>query len=145
MGGRRKFSSEEADEIRGLLAAKSMADADVQKQYRGRLRKLGFYISDFSSGTGGFTAADFDELVNSGAVSLYPGEHKPMPQSSASRPAAGSGNHDRDESYVIGLCDEILGSRALRQHRFPFLVGDSGVPLPVDAFYPALSLGLSSC
>jgi hypothetical protein len=46
-----------------------------------------------------------------------------------------------DESYVIDLCDEVLGTRALRQHRFDFLRGDArpgeqGVRLPVDAYYP---------
>src|SRR5215211_1798560 len=29
-----------------------------------------------------------------------------------------------DEAYVIDLCDEILGERALRQHRFEWLRGD---------------------
>lgn len=49
---------------------------------------------------------------------------------------------DRDESYVIDLCDEILGTKASRQHTFDFLRGD-GIPgrrLPVDAFYPELNL-----
>jgi len=46
-----------------------------------------------------------------------------------------------DESYVIDLCDEILGETASRQHRFPWLQGDAGlsgnrVLLPVDAYYP---------
>lgn len=48
---------------------------------------------------------------------------------------------DSDESYVIDLCDEVLGERARRQHRFDWLLGDPGgagtqVPLPVDAYYP---------
>lgn len=47
-----------------------------------------------------------------------------------------------DESYVIDLCDEVLGELALRQHTFDFLRGDpsescpSGKKLPVDAYYP---------
>ncbi len=50
-----------------------------------------------------------------------------------------------DESYVIDLCDEVLGAAALRQHRFDFLRGDArpgkqGVRLPVDAYYPARQL-----
>jgi hypothetical protein len=50
-----------------------------------------------------------------------------------------------DESYVIDLCDEVLGEAALRQHRFDYLRGDArpggqGVRLPVDAYYPALEL-----
>lgn len=31
----------------------------------------------------------------------------------------------KDEIYVIDLCDEILGTKALRQHCFDFLRGDS--------------------
>jgi len=48
----------------------------------------------------------------------------------------------RDEYYIIGLCDEILGMKAERQRRFDFLRGDGdpGRMLPVDAFYPTLGL-----
>lgn len=42
---------------------------------------------------------------------------------------------DRDESYIIDLCDRLLGLKAKRQHRFDFLRGDSGRKLPVDAYY----------
>jgi hypothetical protein len=63
---------------------------------------------------------------------------------SAATPAR-RGRSSSDEAYVIDLCDEILGQRALRQHRFSFLLGDPGrngnrVALPVDAYYPALDL-----
>jgi hypothetical protein len=42
---------------------------------------------------------------------------------------------DRDESYVIDLCDRVLSLKAKRQYRFDFLQGDSGRRLPVDAYY----------
>ena len=50
-----------------------------------------------------------------------------------------------DESYVIDLCDEVLGTPALRQHRFDWLRGDArpgkqGTRLPVDAYYPEQQL-----
>lgn len=50
-----------------------------------------------------------------------------------------------DEAWIIDLCDAVLGKKAIRQHRFPFLLGDAGasgrrVQLPVDAFYPELGL-----
>ena len=51
----------------------------------------------------------------------------------------------RDEEYVIDLCDEILGHKAKRQHRFPFLLGDSGTSLPVDAYYEDLNLVVEYC
>lgn len=51
----------------------------------------------------------------------------------------------RDETYIVDLCDEVLGLTAKRQHCFAFLVGDPGrngtcKSLPVDAFYPTLNL-----
>lgn len=50
-----------------------------------------------------------------------------------------------DETYVIGLCDRILGETALMQHRFDWLLGDPGaggrrVRLPVDAYWPGHQL-----
>jgi hypothetical protein len=50
-----------------------------------------------------------------------------------------------DESYIIDLCDKVLGLCSSRQHRFSFLRGDPGKngrcsELPVDAYYPELEL-----
>lgn len=56
------------------------------------------------------------------------------------------GRKDSDESYVIDLCDEVLGESALRQHTFDFLRGDPyaaspyGKKLPVDAYYPSKNI-----
>lgn len=64
----------------------------------------------------------------------------------SSAPAvAASGRAESDESWVIHLCDQVLGLRARRQHRFPFLLGDPGPSgrrrsLPVDAYYSELGL-----
>ncbi|TLP79815.1 hypothetical protein ES765_09755 [Maribacter sp. ACAM166] len=52
----------------------------------------------------------------------------------------------KDEDYIIDLCDEILGIKASRQHRFDFLQGDlhsNGVlrtKLPVDGYYAPKNL-----
>ncbi|MGE0013697.1 hypothetical protein CGK74_15465 [Thauera propionica] len=46
----------------------------------------------------------------------------------------------RDEVYVLNLCDGVLHSPSERQHRFAFLLGDTGRKLPVDAYYPRLAL-----
>jgi hypothetical protein len=62
------------------------------------------------------------------------------------RPAStSSAKATSDEAWIIDVCDAVLGRKAIRQHRFPFLRGDSRpsgrrTPLPVDAFYPELSL-----
>src|SRR5688572_734724 len=45
-----------------------------------------------------------------------------------------------DESYVIDLCDQVLGCKAIRNRGLPFLRGDTGRQLPVDAYYPELRL-----
>ena len=50
-----------------------------------------------------------------------------------------------DEQYVIDLCDRILNSKASRQHKFDFLLGDPNsngfsAKLPVDAYYQELNL-----
>lgn len=58
------------------------------------------------------------------------------------RPSASpQGKRDRDQDYVADLCDEVLGERSLREHRFDWLRGDPGRDgnaraLPVDAYYP---------
>lgn len=47
---------------------------------------------------------------------------------------------NRDEDYVLDLCDEVLKIKGLRQHKFDFLKGDSGRQLPVDIYYEDLQL-----
>lgn len=54
--------------------------------------------------------------------------------------AMGSRRTASDEYYVIGLCNEALGLKGEQQYKFPFLLGDSGRALPVDAYYPELNL-----
>ncbi len=55
------------------------------------------------------------------------------------QPASNS-RKESDEYYVIDLCDKVLESTASRQHKFPFLKGDTGRLLPVDAYYKELNL-----
>ncbi|ALV32254.1 hypothetical protein [Streptomyces sp. CdTB01] len=55
------------------------------------------------------------------------------------------GRDESDEAYVLDLCDDLLGERGLRQHRFEWLLGDPGangrrVKLPVDAYWPGQHL-----
>ena len=57
----------------------------------------------------------------------------------------------KDAPYIIDICDRVLGTPALREHRFDFLRGDPGrngrpgVALPVDAYYPSLNLVIEYC
>ena len=59
---------------------------------------------------------------------------------SKKKKTASTSKSQRDEHYVLDLCDEILGKKGIRQHRFEFLKGDSGTKLPVDIYYEELKL-----
>jgi hypothetical protein len=68
----------------------------------------------------------------------------PTERASAARGGANS-RGSSDECYVLDLIDSILGSRGIRQHRFPWLLGDPGangarVALPVDGYWPQARL-----
>lgn len=71
MKGRDHFSARDAAEIRRLLALLRRAEpGSPQKRLRGQLRALGFYISDWSGSSDGFTRSGFDSLVARGLVKL---------------------------------------------------------------------------
>lgn len=75
------------------------------------------------------------------AKSLNPAVLKAAPSKAiAKKPERSAGRKNSDEHYVIDLCDQLLGIQGSRQHRFPFLLGDSGRKLPVDVFYETLNL-----
>jgi hypothetical protein len=46
----------------------------------------------------------------------------------------------KDEDYVLDLCDEVLKLKGSRQHKFDFLLGDAGTKLPVDIYFAKLNL-----
>jgi len=73
MKGRRRFSRHEAARIRRLLVEKVVASRDKQKAIRNRIRGFGFYISDFRTSGRGFTAADFDRLIEEGRIEVAEG------------------------------------------------------------------------
>ena len=77
------------------------------------------------------SANELDEIVPNapGPVATYTPDKKEY-----------KGRATSDESYVIDLCDEVLKMKASRQHKFDFLVGDTGYRLPVDAYYESLNL-----
>jgi hypothetical protein len=47
-----------------------------------------------------------------------------------------------DESYILDICDRVLGRASARQCRFDFLKGDKGHRFPIDAYYADLSLAV---
>lgn len=71
MKGKSVFSPMEAERVRELLRKVRSADRDEQKMLRDRLRiDVGFYISDFSRSNVGFTEADFDSVLERGAIKI---------------------------------------------------------------------------
>jgi len=71
---------------------------------------------------------------------------EPYKQEKTKTKKASSSRQDSDETYVIDLCDSVLGQPANRQKRFDFLLGDlhkdgkTRTQLPVDAYYESLNL-----
>ncbi len=140
MKGKTHFTKAEADIISRLIKEKLNADSSTQKRIRNKIRALGFYASDFGFG-GGYTVEQFL------SVAIIDGETKKTSATifnknldSLSINPLINPRKNSDESYVIDLCDEVLNTKAYRQHHFQFLKGDSGKKLPVDAFYPSINL-----
>lgn len=142
MKGKVVFSKQESEKIIALIKEKLKADTVKQKGIRAKIRKLGFYASDFGL-RNGYTVDDFIR-----ATKLVKGEpqiaiSKPILKSAAKKVSRPRGLSD--EAYIIDLCDEVLGLKAIRQHYFDFLTGDTGRKLPVDAFYESLNLVVEYC
>jgi len=62
MTGRDHFTSAEAAEIRASLARVRTAERNEQKRLRGRLRSIGFRISDWDTSAAGFTRSLADSV-----------------------------------------------------------------------------------
>lgn len=52
------------------MKEKQAADATQQKAVRHQLRRLGFYISDFTADAGGFVESDIDTLIAHGVLTV---------------------------------------------------------------------------
>lgn len=145
---RTSFSMEEYHQLRDLVIQKVNADSTKQKGIRAKMRNMGFYWDEVGEGNK-FTLPNFEFLFTSGKLKII-GNNGPIQisatETSLAAPKASStvskigGRANSDEFYVIDLCDEVLGQKAQRQHRFDFLKGDNGHPLPVDAYYEDLNL-----
>lgn len=155
---RTTFSKSEFAQIEALVRSLEKADADKQKGIRGKIRKIGLYWSEVASGMP-YTVDNLRRLVSIGTI-IVDGSPVSTSKSTSAKasqnvdplfasllavtgntnPNAKHGRANSDEYYVISLCNEALGMTAEQQYRFPFLLGDSGTPLPVDAYYQKLNL-----
>lgn len=137
MKGKSTFTKQEIEAISKLIAEKVVADSSTQKTIRRKIRNLGFYASDFGLG-GGYTVADFLGVIKQeGSVAKTPAT---LVSQKVESPKVPTKRDHSDEAYILDICDTLLKQKGLRQHRFDFLRGDSGVKLPVDAYYPTLNL-----
>lgn len=140
MKGKSTFTKEAAHLIEALIEQKLKANSEKQKGIRDKIRKLGFYASDFRVGNG-YTIADFRKFVSvdgKAQTASVSNQLVDLPNTKKAKPNRAKAQSD--ETYIIDLCDEVLKITAMRQHRFKFLKGDTGVKLPVDAYYPKLKL-----
>lgn len=142
MKSKLSFIKAEADEIVRLIKAKLNAEPTKQKVIRDKIRKIGFYASDYGF-RDRYTVEQFLSVAKIEGVKssvLQTPIHEEIPKPKTVSNKTNKSRSNSDESYVIDLCDEVLKQKALRQHRFDFLRGDSGTKLPIDAYYPLLSL-----
>ena len=125
-----------------------------QKEIRDKLRNIGLYWRTVAPGMD-YTVANLQRLFDNGTLKVIGIDNKEYQTENQDTFSLKSSEIDicsrkitqahkcrksSDEYYVIDLCDKILGKKASRQHRFEFLRGDTGVKLPVDAYYPELNL-----
>ena len=66
---RSTFTRTEIAEIKRIVREKQTAPADRQKTLRAELRRLGFYISDYSDEPG-FVESDVDDLIRRGSITV---------------------------------------------------------------------------
>lgn len=151
--GKTKFTKDEIDKLKSLIAQLEAADSTKQKGVRAKLRNIGLYWREVGQGMP-YTVANLEKLVNSGVLKidelnssgiLATDNLTPLTTQSKWKGSQVSGGSSgkrtsSDEYYVIDLCDEVLGEKAERQAKFDFLKGDSGKCLPVDAYYPKKKL-----
>ena len=127
------FTTAEFEQIEILVRQLEKAPADKQKGIRGKIRRIGLYWRELASGMS-YTVQNLQRLVDDGVIKISDAT-KPGSQITKTKGRSGS-----DEYYIIDLCNEALGMKAEQQYKFPFLLGDSGRALPVDAYYRELNL-----
>lgn len=148
-----KFTQSQFDEIRVLLKRRVTEGRDEQKKIRTKIRALGFMISDYAKG---FSDTDFTKLLDEGEIEIVYKQVSNATQTAktlvtklttktVTQKGRAAKSNNKDEHYVLDLCDKVLGLISSRQHKFNFLLGDPNVngvaaKLPVDSFYRELNL-----
>lgn len=139
-----RFSSREMERIEQLVRELEKSPADKQKGIRGKIRNIGLYWSEVASSQA-FTVQNLRMLIQQGIIKVDGGVYTPSPldvmkETAPVRVVRSGGRKNSDEQYVVDLCNEAIGVQGEQQYKFPFLLGDSGTPLPVDIYYKTLNL-----
>ncbi len=151
MKGKDTFTKQEIKKLEELIVLRTNTPSSAQKQIRDKMRELGFYGRD-DWGISNLQVTDLHLLIKTGRLKIicerdyHTKISDKIETDSHLHPKTNQPDEsDKDESYVLDLCDQILGHKCLRQHRFNFLRGDANekgkcVKLPVDGYYPELEL-----
>ena len=110
MKSKETFTRSEADEIIRLIQEKLKADTNRQKKIRNKIRKIGFYASDYGF-RNGYTVEQFLSVAKINPSNTNPINNSVQKLATPTIKTLVSPLKSRtqsDEIYVIGLCDEIL-------------------------------------
>lgn len=70
MKGKSTFSTQEIKNIKALIKLKLEANSQKQKGIRNKIRKIGFYYTDFYSRPTPFNNETFEALINSNRIKI---------------------------------------------------------------------------
>ena len=70
MKGKNQFLKSEFEQLKTLIKDKQTADKTQQKSIRNRIRKIGFYFSDFSNQKKGYDISDLEQLLKTGEIKI---------------------------------------------------------------------------
>jgi hypothetical protein len=123
--GRTTFTATEIEQLSALVREKQTADRSRQKTLRARMRRLGFYISDFADYPG-FTVSDLDALIQRGTITIADNAAQPTEHGVASGPGAAADEDSEDPTESEGLhwYDELRERYRPRRLRI-LLIGES--------------------
>lgn len=116
MKGKSTFTKQDVAELRRLITEKQTADRDRQKALRGKMRSIGFYVTDFVTDQHGFTVSNFDDLIARGTIVVKANGETRLPSRSAAerkgvrREPAGYSTEERDQARA-------RRERAARQYK----------------------------
>ncbi|MDT0685567.1 GIY-YIG nuclease family protein [Autumnicola psychrophila] len=133
MKGDRKFSVVQIEEIKKLVFEKENALPNQQKKIRDKIRKIGFYYSDFSPSKRGYTVQDVENLIAVGEIEVI-GDRNPKSQPLEKTRA--------DNSTDIIILEEILSE--FRKNCFdPKVNSESTIPHASGNYIMCLKEGSS--